>query len=795
MNFNTVYQSILENMTEGYSYHKVVTDDADNAVDYEFLDVNTAFEALTGLERNQVIGKRASDVFPGISDDPANWLERFGNVAMKADTFEFEEFFQPLKSWYSGIVYSPEPGYFVVIFQESIITRAIEIWTDFPLNAIKSSPNVLFKLRVAEGWPVEYISENVSQFGKKAEDFMSGKVKFLDFVHPADRQRVQDEFQCFVERGLTHFHLRYRFIDGDGTVHWGDEWAVNIMNAKGEVVQRHGILVDISEHKKVEKKLRQDKKNAERANRAKSEFVANMSHEIRTPMHGVIGMIDLLLETELEGEQLEFATAVKKSAYILLDLINDILDFSKIEAGKLELETLDFDLRTTLEDLTDVLSVRAAEKGLELICKVEPGVPPMFQGDPSRLRQILTNLLGNAIKFTKSGEVALLVNMSSTIRANRTILQFRVQDTGIGLSPEKVKRLFQPYSQADVYTTRLFGGTGLGLSICKQLVDMMGGEIGVRSVEGKGSTFWFTLPLGISTSEDLVQLEPAPDKELLRKRILVVDDNKTKRQAMAHILCSFKCRFETAPDGQAALQILEQGLLDEDPFHIAILDMYMPGIDGETLGRMIKENPELKDIQLMLLTSVGKRGDVPRLEKLGFSAYLTKPVKRMQLYNCLLAMLGREIKNPRGRHRKIVTRHTLSESKKRSFRILLAEDNKINQKLALRILQNIGYKADLASDGREALDMLKASPYDLVLMDVQMPEMDGLTVTRKFRIHEKCEASKNHDQDAVSPPIIAITASAMKGDREKCLSAGMNDYISKPIKAEELVEVIERWIG
>lgn len=795
MKFKSVYQSILENMCEGYSYHRILTDKKGNAVDYEFLDVNPAFEALTGLERSQIIGKRATEVLPGISDDPANWLTRFGNAALNSDTFEFEEFFQPLKCWYSGIVYSPEPGYFVLIFQESVITRAIEIWTDFPLNAIKNSPNVLFKLKNSEGWPIEYISENISQFGKKATEFMSGKLKYLDFIYPADRQRVKDEFQCSVERGLSHFNLRYRFVDGNGKLHWGDEWAVNIFNNKGDVVQRHGILVDITEHKKVEKKLRQDKKNAERANKAKSEFVANMSHEIRTPMHGVIGMIDLLLDTDLEGDQLEFATAVKKSAYLLLDLINDILDFSKIEAGRLELETLDFDIRTTLEDLTDVLSIRAAEKGLELVCKVEPGVPSMLRGDPSRLRQILTNLLSNAIKFTHKGDVALLVNMHSTIRSNKAVLQFKVQDTGIGLAPEKVKRLFQPYSQADVYTTRLFGGTGLGLSICKQLVEMMGGEIGVRSVEGKGSTFWFTLPLEISTREDVVQLEPALDKELQRKRILVVDDNNNKRQAMGHILSSFQCKFELAPDAQTALKILEQGLREKDPFHIAILDMYMPGIDGETLGRQIKDNPEMKDIQLMLLTSVGKRGDVPRLEKLGFSAYLTKPVKRMQLYNCLLAMLGREIKTPRGRRRKIVTRHTLSENKKRSVRILLAEDNKINQKLAMRILENIGYKADVASDGREALDKLKANSYDLVLMDVQMPEMDGMTVTRKFRIHKKCEATKQQGLEPLSPPIIAITASAMKGDREKCLNAGMNDYISKPIKAEELVEVIERWVS
>lgn len=795
MNSSTVNWSIVENMTEGYSYHRIITDESGAAIDYEFIDINAAFEKLTGLKRSQVIGKRARDVLTGLDSDPADWLKRFGNVALTGDMFEFDEFFQPLERWFSGTVYSPEPNYFVVIFLESTITRQIASQTHFPLSAVKNSPNILFKLEIDAGWSVEYISENISLFGYSAEEFVSGKIKFRDFIHPGDRQRVSDEFKCFVERGASHYKMRYRFFDRNNMVRWLDEWAVSIKNELGRVTHRQGILVDITEHKRIEEVLQQEKKNAEQSNKAKSDFLANMSHEIRTPMNGVTGMVDLLLGTELDEEQTDFANFARKSAYSLLDLINDILDFSKIEAGKLEVEDLDFNLRHTLEDLMQIMAVRIEEKELELICEIAPEVPSLVRGAPCRLRQVLTNLIGNAIKFTDRGEVSLQVKLASPIQDEKTVLHFQVKDTGIGLSPEKAAQLFQPYQQAESNTEHLFGGTGLGLSISKQLVELMGGNIGVESRKGSGSIFWITLPVSLTLEKDTIKPEPVNDEELAQKNILLVDDNCTSRHALSNMLEYFNCRYEAVSDPESAVNKLRGGVLEKDPFHIAILNMCMTNIDGEILGQIIKEDPLIKDVRIVMLTAVGKRGDARRLEKLGFSAYLTKPVKRRQLYNCLLTLIGRESEMSTGCRGQMITRHTLSENQRRRIRILLAEDNLINRKLALKILDNLGYRADVAVNGLEALKRLKSTAYDLILMDVQMPEMDGLTATREFRQNEKQNGSRNSKQTPKTTPIIAMTANAMKGDREKCLNAGMNDYVTKPIKAGELVSVIERWLS
>lgn len=795
MKSSTIDRSILENMTEGYSYHKIITNGAGAATDYMFIDVNSAFERLTGLKRSQVIGKRASSVLTGINPDPADWLKRFGKVAIKGDMFEFEEFFPPLKGWFSGVVYSPKMNHFIIIFQESTITRDIATRTHFPLSAIKNSPNVLFRLQTDTGWPVEYLSENISLFGYNADDFISGKIKFFDFIHPDDRQRVADEFQRFIDCGINHYRMRYRFCDGKNNVRWVDEWAVSIMDQEGRVTHRHGILVEITEHKQVEAELRKEKADAENANKAKSDFLANMSHEIRTPMNGVTGMIDLLLETNLGEEQLDFANVIKRSAYSLLELINDILDFSKIEAGKLELEYLDFNLRHTLEDLMEILSIRAQEKELELVCNVEPDVPSLVRCDPCRLRQVLTNLVGNSIKFTNRGEVSVLVQLHSPVENNQTVLHFQVNDTGIGISPEKAKQLFQPYKQANCNTSRLYGGTGLGLSISKQLVELMGGTIGVRGWAGRGASFWFTQPVRITQEGDIKRHIPSAETELVNKRILLVDDNETSRQAIGNMLASFKCNYESVADPMQAMEKLRKSVENNDPFPIAIIDMYMPGINGERLGQLIKDNPKIKETRLMLLSSVGKRGDAARLEKLGFSAYLTKPIKRRQLYKCLLTLLGLQTTPSPGQKNRMITRHTISEDQRSSIRILLAEDNMVNRKLVLKILENLGYQSEVAVNGLEALERLKSAVYDLVLMDVQMPEMDGLTVTRKFRHLENRPCPERLDRTPGITPIIAMTANALKGDKEKCLEAGMNDYITKPIRMKEMVEVIERWLA
>lgn len=555
---------------------------------------------------------------------------------------------------------------------------------------------------------------------------------------------------------------------------------VPIFGEDGEPAFLLGISEDVTDTKAAEAALRDAKEAADSANRAKSEFLATMSHEIRTPLNGVIGMTGLLLDTELDSEQRDYAETARASGETLLSVINDVLDFSKIEAGRLDLEIIDFDLRSAVEETLEVVAATAHAKDIEIAALIDPEVPLGVRGDPGRFRQVLSNLVSNAIKFTETGEVVVKVDLVGEAEA---VIDVRTEviDTGIGIEADKIDLLFQSFAQADASTTRRYGGTGLGLAISKQLVEMQGGEIGAMSTPGQGSTFWFTIRLGRS---DIPHPElPGSARDLEGQRVLVVDDHETNRTILDRTLRSWRMRPICVPDGAEALSVLRQAAGSPGAFDIAILDYHMPGMDGIELARAVRADHAISLTRLVLLTSSGRRGDAAAAQAAGIEAFLTKPVRQSALFDCLATLVG----NPDPvRSRPLITRHTAADIRGRNRpHLLVVEDNIVNQKVAARTLEQLGYRVDVAANGLEAVDATARIRYAAVLMDCQMPEMDGYAATAAIR---EREAGDSHTT------IIAMTAGASSEDETKCFAAGMDDYITKPLNRAALALTMQRWI-
>jgi PAS domain S-box-containing protein len=618
--------------------------------------------------------------------------------------------------------------------------------------------------------------------GFEQQQFLDDRRTLQQGIHRDDVAAFREAIERTIG-GHGCMDVELRASTRAGETRWFRIRGAIVSDSAGVPLTLSGSLQDITERHQYQQALIEATASAASANRAKSEFLANMSHEIRTPMNGVIGMTELLLETALDPLQSDYACTIQDSAAALLTVINDILDFSKVEAGKLELEQLDLDLRDTIADVARLLAVQAHAKGLEVIALLDPALPELLRGDAVRLRQVLLNLGGNALKFTHSGEIAIDCKVLGK-DASGVQIRCEVRDTGIGIPAERLGALFQPFSQVDASTTRRFGGTGLGLSIVKRLVVLMGGEVGVESRTEHGSTFWFTARLELAEAN--ARVRPTPPIELRGQRVLIVDDNATNRKVLMGQLRLCGMEPVCCSSADEALVVMRQAAAADRPFEIAVLDHQMPGCNGAQLGSAIRGEAGIKHARLILLTSSGQRGEDSLFAELGFAAYLVKPVTQRDLTEALTLVLGSRADAWHLRTQPLITRQALRTQRSLDApRVLLAEDNLVNQKVACRILEKLGYGVDVATDGQAAFDAWRSGRYHIILMDCQMPVMDGYETTRRIRSAEDGRARI---------PIIALTAHAMKGADEECATAGMDDYLSKPIDREQLRSCLERWL-
>ena len=660
-------------------------------------------------------------------------------------------------------------------------------------SLVDNIPGIAYRCRFDGYRTMVYMSDDTEELtGYQASAFIGNSVRsYQSIIHSEDCSAVERTIAAAVDAGRS-WELEYRLLHQDRSIRWVLEKGVEAPDVEGATRHLLGFIFNITARKQAEARLEEARQAAEEANRTKSLFLANMSHEIRTPLNGVIGMTGLLLDTNLTPEQRRYADSVRFSGETLLSLINDILDFSKMEASKLALEQLDFDLEALLDDFAATLALQAHRKGLELNHTMDADVPQLVRGDPGRLRQILANLAGNAVKFTESGEVSIRVSLDPPAAGDDQDVarcRFTVRDTGIGIPADKFDQIFSTFGQVDASTTRRFGGTGLGLAISRQLANLMGGDIGVRSTEGQGSEFWFTVRLrkqagaARKTAPGLTDLEGV--------RALVVDDNATGREILRVRMSSWGMCIDEAVDGPSALEAVYRALEKGAAYQVAIVDAQMPGMDGAELGRTLRSDPRLADLGLVMLTSLGLRDGAGHCAETEYDTCLTKPVRSQELYAVLCRLVGPGVKEAQDAPGSLTIRHQTRDVEglfsRRRGRILVAEDNVTNQQVALAMLKKMGLAADAVADGRETLHALESIPYELILMDVQMPELDGLEVTR--RIRDPQTPVLNHDV-----AIIAMTAHAMPGDRERCLEAGMNGYLAKPVDPVSLAQELGQWL-